>query len=207
MNLPDRALAFARAAHGEQKRKYTDNPYIEHPIRVAQLVKEAGGTEEMIAAAYLHDVVEDVSTDTVLSIVDEKFARPFVVLSIKSRINAGRPIKLLALGHEFGTDVAMLVEMVTDVSLPTDGNRKARKQKDLEHLAQASPEGKTIKLADLIDNSRDIVKNDPDFAKVYMREKAALLPHLAEGSEKLYREAWKIVYGYSRDLGKGGSQC
>lgn len=206
-SLEDRALAFARAAHGEQKRKYTDNPYIEHPIRVAQLVKEAGGTEEMIAAAYLHDVVEDVPTDTVLSMVDEKFARSFVVLSIESRINAGRPIKLLALGHEFGTDVAMLVDMVTDVSLPADGNRKVRKQKDLEHLAQASPEGKTIKLADLIDNSRDIVKNDPDFAKVYMREKAALLPHLAEGSEKLYREAWKIVYGYSRDLGKGGSQC
>jgi len=44
MNLEDRALAFARAAHGEQKRKYTGNPYIEHPIRVAQLVKEAGGT-------------------------------------------------------------------------------------------------------------------------------------------------------------------
>lgn len=207
MNLPDRALAFARVAHGEQKRKYTGNPYIEHPIRVAQLVREAGGTEEMIAAAYLHDVVEDVPTDTVLSMVDEKFARSFVVLSIESRINAGRPIKLLALGHEFGTDVAMLVDMVTDVSLPADGNRKARKQKDLEHLAQASPEGKTIKLADLIDNSRDIVKNDPDFARVYMREKAALLPHLAEGSEKLYREAWKIVYGYSRDLGEGGSQC
>lgn len=206
MNLPDRALAFARAAHGEQKRKYTGNPYIEHPIRVAQLVKEAGGTEEMIAAAYLHDVVEDVPYPNFLAAAwwfegwDLHDDETYKLLSERSN-------KLECIEFMFNPEVASLVEMVTDVSLPTDGNRKARKQKDLEHLAQASPEGKTIKLADLIDNSRDIVKNDPDFAKVYMREKAALLPHLAEGSEKLYREAWKIVYGYSRDLGKGGSQC
>ena len=190
-SLEDRALAFARAAHGEQKRKYTGNPYIEHPIRVAQLVKEAGGTEQMIAAAYLHDVVEDVSLEKIKEIEDlQNFA-------LGLSCNSEREVKLTYIRFTFGNTISNLVEMVTDVSVPSDGNRKARKQKDLEHLAQASPEAKTIKLADLIDNSRDIVKNDPDFAKVYMREKAALLPHLAEGSEKLYREAAEIILYYN----------
>lgn len=201
MNLPDRALAFARAAHGEQKRKYTGNPYIEHPIRVAQLVKEAGGTEEMIAAAYLHDVVEDVSLEKIRELCG-------ITTLIKDHSGfpeSERSNKLHCLAYQFGHIVASLVEMVTDVSLPTDGNRKARKQKDLEHLAQASPEGKTIKLADLIDNSRDIVKNDPDFAKVYMREKAALLPVLFGGNDKLWMTAKIIVKAWEEhELGEDG---
>lgn len=201
MNLPDRALAFARAAHGEQKRKYTGNPYIEHPIRVAQLVKEAGGTEEMIAAAYLHDVVEDVSLDRIKAIDN------FTNTAFGCGLSTEREVRLLYLRLSFGYKVASLVEMVTDVSLPTDGNRKARKQKDLEHLAQASPEGKTIKLADLIDNSRDIVKNDPDFAKVYMREKAALLPVLIGGNDKLWMRAKTIVKAWEEyELGEDGSK-
>lgn len=196
MNLEDRALAFSTAAHGEQKRKYTGNPYIEHPIRVAQLVKEAGGTEEMIAAAYLHDVVEDVSLDRIRELCG-------ITTPIKDHSGfpeSERSNKLHCLAYQFGHKVASLVEMVTDVSLPADGNRKARKQKDLEHLAQASPEGKTIKLADLVDNSRDIVKNDPDFARVYMREKAALLPHLHQGNQDLWYEALGIMEKFDSSL-------
>ena len=196
MNLPDRALAFATAAHGEQKRKYTGNPYIEHPIRVAQLVKEAGGTEEMIAAAYLHDVVEDVSLEKIRELCG-------ITTLIKDHTGfpeSERSNKLHCLAYQFGHTIASLVEMVTDVSLPSDGNRKVRKQKDLEHLAQASPEGKTIKLADLIDNSKDIAKNDPDFAKVYMREKAALLPHLSEGNHDLWDEALGVMEKFDSSL-------
>jgi len=147
----------------------------------------------MIAAAYLHDVVEDVSLEKIRELCG-------ITTLIKDHSGfpeSERSNKLYCLAYQFGLGVASLVEMVTDVSLPADGNRKVRKQKDLEHLAQTSPEGKTIKLADLIDNSRDIVKNDPDFARVYMREKAALLPHLAEGSEKLYREAAEIILYYN----------
>lgn len=202
MNLEDRALAFARAAHGEQKRKYTGNPYIEHPIRVAQLVKEAGGTEEMIAAAYLHDVVEDVHLGTFADLGDQFKYQWVCKIGSTDNWEKLQIIKML-----FGRKVASLVEMVTDVSLPADGNRKARKQKDLEHLAQASPEGKTIKLADLIDNSRDIVKNDPDFAKVYMREKAALLPVLIGGNDKLWMTAKTIVKAWEEyELGEDGSK-
>ena len=96
------ALNFATAAHRGQIRKYTQEPYIEHPKRVAALVKTVAHTPEMLAAAYLHDVVED----TEVSIQD-----------IKSR---------------FGSLVAQLVEELTDqyekANYP-DLNRKARKER------------------------------------------------------------------------------
>ena len=49
-NLFDKAVKFATVAHGDQKRKYTDDPYIVHPLAVAELVKSTENhTEEMLA--------------------------------------------------------------------------------------------------------------------------------------------------------------
>ena len=60
MSLPRQARMFATAAHRaiEQKRKYTGKCYTVHLEEVAQIVEEAGGSDEMVAAAWLHDVVE-----------------------------------------------------------------------------------------------------------------------------------------------------
>lgn len=58
-DLEARALTFAARAHDGQKRKYTGAPYITHPQAVAETVRSVPHTEEMIAAALLHDVVED----------------------------------------------------------------------------------------------------------------------------------------------------
>ena len=55
------AITFAAQAHQDQLDKLGE-PYIFHPLRVMLLVKEAGGTEVEIAAAALHDVVEDTDT-------------------------------------------------------------------------------------------------------------------------------------------------
>ena len=63
MSLFDKAVKFATVAHGDQKRKYTDEPYIVHPLAVADLVKSTEyHTEEMLAAAVLHDVLEDTDS-------------------------------------------------------------------------------------------------------------------------------------------------
>ena len=64
--------------------------------------------------------------------------------------------------------------MLTDISKPFDGNRKTRKEIDRRHLKFATPTAKTIKLADLIDNSKTIVKYDEKFAPVYMAEKSII---------------------------------
>ena len=143
----DKALKFSTAAHAavNQKRKYTGEDYIVHPIAVSNLVKENGGTDEMIAAALLHDTVED--TD----VTREQIA------------------------EEFGWKIFKLVVELTDVTKPEDGNRATRKAIEAKRLGMASKEAQTIKLADLIDNTKTIFKHDPKFAKVYIQEKIALL--------------------------------
>ncbi len=57
--LVERARAFATSAHAGQLRKYTNEPYIVHPEEVAAIVTDAGLSYDAIAAAWLHDVVED----------------------------------------------------------------------------------------------------------------------------------------------------
>ncbi len=57
--LERRAFYFAARAHGNQKRKFSYDFYIHHPRRVAHILREFTGDEEMVAAAYMHDVVED----------------------------------------------------------------------------------------------------------------------------------------------------
>jgi HD superfamily phosphodiesterase len=60
MSIVARADAFAADAHRGQTRKGTDTPYIEHPRAVARVLAEAGCDDETVAAALLHDTVEDV---------------------------------------------------------------------------------------------------------------------------------------------------
>ena len=160
-----RALATHHHAVMRQVRKYTGEPYIVHPEAVAQLVRSVPHTEEMLAAAWLHDTVED--TEATLEEIE----------------------------RECGAEVADLVEMLTDPSRPEDGNRARRKAIDRAHTALASPDAKTIKLADLIDNTRSIVQCDPGFARVYLAEKRKLLEVLRDGDPKL----WGVAAGIAED--------
>jgi (p)ppGpp synthase/HD superfamily hydrolase len=162
-DLVKRAAEFATSAHEGQVRKYTGVPYIVHPIEVMEIVKTVDHDDEMLAAALLHDVVEDCGV-TIEDIV-----------------------------KEFGSDVASLVSALTDVSKPEDGNRKTRKAKDREHSAASSPRAQTIKLADLISNAEDIIANDPKFAKLFITEKRLLLEAMSKGDSSLHRRASKIV--------------
>lgn len=65
------ADAFAEAAHAGQVRKGTSMPYIEHPRAVARLLADAGVSETVVAAALLHDTVED--TQTTLEDINRRF--------------------------------------------------------------------------------------------------------------------------------------
>ena len=147
MDRIQHATVFATQAHSGQKRKYTGDDYIVHPIAVAKLVAEKGGSEDQIIAALLHDTVED--TDVTLRDVLETF----------------------------GASVAVLVQELTDVytheAYPED-NRAVRKNAEAMRLAHVSDEAKLIKLCDMMDNTSTIVEHDPGFAKVYLVEKARL---------------------------------
>jgi (p)ppGpp synthase/HD superfamily hydrolase len=65
------ALRFARRVHLGQYRKQTGEQFVEHPIAVADLLSDAGYDGSLIAAAYLHDVVE--KTDVNLDEIRERF--------------------------------------------------------------------------------------------------------------------------------------
>ena len=156
--MQQEALNFAMQAHEGQKRKYHDEPYIEHPKRVAELVKTVNHSDEMICAAYLHDVVEDT------------------------------PVRHKEIEKRFGSQVAQLVYELTDQFVKEaypDLNRKVRKEKEAQRQSGISKAAKTIKLADVIDNTRDITKNDKGFAKKYVREMEKLVEALQGGDFKL----------------------
>ena len=160
-DLVARASAYATSAHAriQQLRKYSGQPYDEHLRAVAKLVAAVCSDPAVIAAAWLHDVVEDT------------------------------PATFEEIGHAFGEEVAALVKELTDVSRPADGNRAVRKELDRQHLAGVSPRAKTVKLADIIDNSEDICRHDPHFGRVYVKEARALLEVLSEGDPQLFRQA------------------
>ena len=86
---------------------------------MVRMVADIGGTEEMMAASWLHDILEDT-------------------LTMQEELED-------LVGHAVTKHILEL----TDISTPEDGNRALRKAKDRDHLAPASPEAQTIKLADL----------------------------------------------------------
>jgi guanosine-3',5'-bis(diphosphate) 3'-pyrophosphohydrolase len=165
MTLEDRARVFATAAHAAvgQLRKYTHEPYIVHPAEVVSTLKTVPHTEAMVAAAWLHDVVEDTG------------------------------VTLELVRAEFGDEVATLVGWLTDVSRPDHGNRAARKAVDRAHTAAAPAEAQTVKLCDLLSNTRSIMEHDAKFARTYLEEKRLLLEVMTKGDATLRARAQSIV--------------
>lgn len=166
------AKVFATAAHAaiDQRRKYTNAPYIMHPEAVAGLVETVEGhTVDMVCTAWLHDVLEDTKVD------------------------------FQTLDNVFGRDVADMVNLLTDVG-HEHGNRAKRKAYDRDRIAGAPGSVQTVKVADLIDNTSTIVQFDRDFAKVYLREKRELLDVLTGADEQLWSRANLMVTRALHDL-------
>jgi (p)ppGpp synthase/HD superfamily hydrolase len=165
LTLEDQARRYATKAHADagQQRKYTGEPYIVHPAAVVELVRSVTDNEVMLAAAWLHDTVEDTAS-TLNDIISH-----------------------------FGAEVAALVEMLTDSHPAEATNRAARKVAHFRHSALASPDAQTIKLADIIDNTRSIIPFDPHFARVYLVEKRIQIALLTAGNRELWQQASVII--------------
>lgn len=148
MNLIDKAMYAAIKAHEGQVRKYTGEPYWFHLRSVTRRVAHKDGTEVMIAAAWMHDTIED--TDITYGDIRRE------------------------LGQEVADLVIELTDAYTHEAFPK-WNRAKRKQAECKRMAGLSDEAKVIKLCDLADNPSSIIEHDPKFAIVYLREKADLL--------------------------------
>lgn len=163
---------FAAQAHQGQQRKYTGEPYIVHPAEVARLLeKYIKPPKVVLAAAWLHDVVEDTC------------------------------VPLSTIAERFGQEVAHLVDELTDKAIPEMGNRKVRKDFERRRLAAVSLPAKHVKLADLLSNNTSIVSHDPKFSEVYLEEKALLLTEsLYLPDNVLWRRAAEVITHYGESI-------
>ena len=168
VSLIKAAKDFATLKHEGQFRKYTGEPYIVHPEAVANKVQGLGFNAIMVAAAWMHDLIEDTNTTR-----QEIAAR-------------------------FGDSIGWLVFELTNRSIYAMDRlpRRDRKLLDAAALSKASGAAQTIKVADLIDNSASIIKHDSKFAKVFIREMEYLLDVMTLADQRLVAEARTIVTSY-----------
>ncbi|MDC0934880.1 HD domain-containing protein [Pirellulales bacterium] len=159
-----RAARFARDAHAGQQRKYSGLPYIVHPARVAgRTMVHPSADEEMAAAAFLHDVVEDT-----LCTLDQ-------------------------IESEFGSRVTELVDELTNPATLTDVPRSEQTSRQIEHLVNASRDAKVIKLLDRIDNIRDLSTAPYDFIRLYCQESRALAGAIGDADPELESELLECI--------------
>jgi RelA/SpoT family (p)ppGpp synthetase len=133
-DLLNRAYVYAMRAHGEQTRASGD-PYISHPLEVAAILTELKLDDATIAAALLHDTIED--TDATRAEIDRLF------------------------GHEIG----LLVEGLTKLKRLELVSREAKQAENLRKLLLAIADDVRvllIKLADRLHNMRTLAYQPPE---------------------------------------------
>ncbi|OWZ90403.1 hypothetical protein B9J07_27850 [Sinorhizobium sp. LM21] len=174
-NRVQMARAFATAAHGAigQVRKYTGDPYIVHPEAVAGIVETVPTHTWQMLCCAW---LHDVVEDT----------------AIESR----------EIAEIFGGEIAMGVMHLTNVPKEM-GNRAKRHELNLQRLKLAPNWVKTVKVADLYDNTKTIVKHDPGFARLYLKEKAAAMEVLRGADRVLWTLTYEQLGNAALSLEKG----
>ena len=149
------ARAFAIAAHGAQQygRGAQARPYVAHLDEVAGVLRElaAPAGDDALAAAYLHDVVED--TATTAAAIASAFAR---------------------FGGDLATRLAAIAAFCTDAPGPDRKQRKAATYERMRRDVAAAPAwiraAAQVKLADRIANLRACHRDSPSMLEMYQRE-------------------------------------
>ncbi len=175
--LIEQALLCASAAHEGQTRS-SGEPYLIHPLAVAETVAEWGLDHEAIMAALLHDVVED--TDTTLE----------------------------QLAEQFGPKVAELVDGVTKLKLrklpglAEDSARREASAENLRKLLLATAKDYRvilIKLADRLHNLRTLEHLSPERRQRIAKESLEIFAPLADrlGMGQLKAEMEDLCFKYA----------
>lgn len=159
--------------HGEQKRKYTGEPYWYHVFDVANIAKHLHKLAWEIAVC--HDLIEDTEC-----------TRNHLYATIK---NCGYSIDETMFIFE---GVIGLTDVYEKEDFP-DKNRKERKLLERKRLSQLPSLIQSIKYADMIHNTQSIVADDKNFAKVYLREINDTLDVMREGDFELFRKLCYLV--------------
>ena len=132
MNKMEKAILFATKAHAGSFRKGKTKPYILHPLEAMMIVADLTDDEELLAAAVLHDTVEDTNTTAA------------------------------EIEREFGESVASLVVSESEnkrEDRSAEETWKTRKQETIDHLKLASRDVKLVCLGDKLSNMREIYRD------------------------------------------------
>lgn len=130
--LLDRAIIFAVKAHAGTERRGKGFPYIVHPMEAMEIVATMTSDQELLAAAALHDTVEDT------------------------------PVTVEQIRAEFGPRIADLVASESDTfeeGVSEEDSWHARKQAAIDRLAKASHDAKIVALGDKLSNMRTIARD------------------------------------------------
>lgn len=172
--LFERAAVFAAAAHQGTTRKGGRIPYLSHPVEAAAIVSEMTDDDDVIAAAVLHDVVED--TDVTLEDLSVYFGERIAGLVANESENKRR-------------------------DLPPESTWMIRKQEMIDFLrTKADRNAKILALADKLSNLRSIARDTAHYGDVFwdrfhQKDKkmhAWMYRQVAEAVKELQEyEAWK----------------
>ena len=170
-----RASKIATEAHRGQWRLYTKDTQVWHPMRVAgRITMLYGATPVEIAAAWLHDTLEDTT------------------MTRKSLEDRGMP-----------NEVIVLVEELTNASAGDKTSpRPERKARDLEKLARVSKAAQRIKLVDRLDNLAELSFEDLDFMEMYINESKTLVGAIGHADIQLADEMRKLIAWYEDEVKK-----
>lgn len=130
--LLDRAIVFALRAHAGTERRGKGFPYIVHPLEAVTIVATMTSDQELLAAAALHDTVED--TDVTID-----------------QIRA-----------EFGDRIASLVAADSDMpvqGMNAEDSWYVRKQAAIDRIAASSHDAKIVAMGDKLSNMRAIARD------------------------------------------------
>ena len=136
--LLDKAIVFAARAHKDTERRGKGFPYIAHPLEAMAIVATMTNDQELLAAACLHDVLED--TDVTYEEIKK----------------------------EFGQRVADLVNAESDEvfdNMSASDSWKMRKQIAIDHLAKASRDVQIVAMGDKLSNMRAIFRDYRDIGE------------------------------------------
>ena len=161
-SLLDRAIIFAVHAHAGTERRGKGFPYIVHPMEAVEIVATMTSDQELLAAAALHDTVED--TDVTVEQIRQEFGDRVASLvadetdtGIGSQGSAGQPI----LPTEAGPLPLRepMSSRPASPDCPIEQDWRARKRAAIERLAKASRDAKIVALGDKLSNMRAIARD------------------------------------------------
>lgn len=171
----DKLIEFVKQWHRDQKRKYTNDPYFNHLLAVANAAEKTG-VKFGFEIGLCHDLLEDTEcTDNVL----------FCFLY--------DTYKLALPECHFITDhVKDLTDTFTSEAYPYL-NRTIRKQCEALRLHTIDRVSQIIKCCDLIDNTSTIVQHDKGFAVKYIAEKREILKGFTKIDGKIKADVWNCL--------------